>query len=245
MPKKSITKQTREERNAKIREWHASHREELLAKQRAFYDIHREEKRAADRAYYEANREKRIAYQRAYKDANREKVRTDGQAHRAANREKIAAKDRAYYEANHEEVIAKVRAYKDANREKVRAIGRAHRDAHIDAQRAKSRAYYAANPDKSRMHAHNRRARKIGNGGKHTASEWRALCAWFGNVCLRCGAQEKLSVDHVVPLSKGGTSAIDNLQPLCKPCNNRKHTKLIDYRDPELLIGFLESLQGT
>jgi len=41
-------------------------------------------------------------------------------------------------------------------------------------------------------------------------------------ICQGCGARRYLSVDHIIPESKGGTLALDNLQTLCKPCNSRK-----------------------
>jgi 5-methylcytosine-specific restriction endonuclease McrA len=41
---------------------------------------------------------------------------------------------------------------------------------------------------------------------------------------------DELTVDHVIPLSVGGTNWLKNLQPLCSSCNSSKHTKHIDYR---------------
>lgn len=45
--------------------------------------------------------------------------------------------------------------------------------------------------------------------------------------CQRCGAhvsEQPLEVDHVTPISEGGSSSIDNLQVLCAPCHyNEKH----------------------
>jgi 5-methylcytosine-specific restriction endonuclease McrA len=52
----------------------------------------------------------------------------------------------------------------------------------------------------------------------------------FGEVCLNCGTQEKILVDHIVSRFHGGTNNLDNLQLLCNPCNFRKGTKVIDYR---------------
>ncbi len=40
--------------------------------------------------------------------------------------------------------------------------------------------------------------------------------------CRHCGGWHDLTIDHIHPLSKGGTNAFDNLQTLCKTCNNRK-----------------------
>jgi 5-methylcytosine-specific restriction endonuclease McrA len=81
-----------------------------------------------------------------------------------------------------------------------------------------------------RKYTHNRKAQKLQNGGDFTAQEWLDLCEFYGNRCLCCGEQVPLTIDHVIPLSKGGRNSIDNLQPLCLSCNNIKQDKTIDYR---------------
>lgn len=43
--------------------------------------------------------------------------------------------------------------------------------------------------------------------------------------CLFCGAQSDLTIDHRVPLAKGGTNEDSNLQALCRSCNCRKGAK--------------------
>lgn len=68
------------------------------------------------------------------------------------------------------------------------------------------------------------------NGGKHTASEWAALCAQYRGRCLACKRKRLLTKDHVIPIIAGGTDDISNIQPLCRPCNSSKGTKTIDYR---------------
>ena len=54
---------------------------------------------------------------------------------------------------------------------------------------------------------------------------WLALVAAADGVCRYCGKSQPLTMDHRVPLSRGGRHEIANLIPACKPCNSRKHTR--------------------
>lgn len=44
--------------------------------------------------------------------------------------------------------------------------------------------------------------------------------------CKECGGYQNLTVDHIIPESKGGTLELDNLQTLCRSCNSRKGAKV-------------------
>ena len=50
----------------------------------------------------------------------------------------------------------------------------------------------------------------------------RAVFARDGWQCMYCGAKTSLTVDHVIPRSKGGGSTWDNIVASCAPCNRRK-----------------------
>lgn len=82
------------------------------------------------------------------------------------------------------------------------------------------------------------KSRKLSNSKRRAASkdkieikEWNELLVLYDNKCLCCGRNDKkLTIDHIIPLSKGGKNVIDNVQPLCMDCNRKKHVKTIDYR---------------
>jgi len=59
--------------------------------------------------------------------------------------------------------------------------------------------------------------------GKHTKEEWEALKAVCGDACVKCGAADlDLSKDHIIPICKGGSDGIENIQPMCHRCNSGK-----------------------
>jgi len=80
-----------------------------------------------------------------------------------------------------------------------------------------------------------RRARIAKATGTHSETDWLELKKKYNYMCLCCKKQEpfvKLTEDHIVPLSVGGSNDISNIQPLCRSCNSAKFTKIIDYTLP-------------
>jgi 5-methylcytosine-specific restriction endonuclease McrA len=75
-----------------------------------------------------------------------------------------------------------------------------------------------------------RKGKLFGASGSWTGKQFLALCKKYGNVCLCCHKQRKLTPDHVIPLCRGGSNTLSNIQPLCLPCNVKKHNKATDYR---------------
>jgi 5-methylcytosine-specific restriction endonuclease McrA len=62
----------------------------------------------------------------------------------------------------------------------------------------------------------------------------RAVFARDSWTCQYCGARSNLTVDHVIPRSKGGPSTWDNIVASCAPCNRRKGDRLPPQADMTL-----------
>lgn len=89
-------------------------------------------------------------------------------------------------------------------------------------------AWVKANPEFHRAQQATRRARKKGNGGKHTQADINRIYAEQEGRCKVCAAdflETGYHVDHVVPLAAGGSNGPENLQLLCPTCNVRKGAK--------------------
>jgi 5-methylcytosine-specific restriction endonuclease McrA len=148
---------------------------------------------------------------------------------------------------NPEEHKAYCKAYRKKNLEKVKADIRLWHKKHKEELKAKAKLRMK-NPKVAKRHAKQtrewrkkhprfyairaavRRTRKTKAGGSFTLQQWTTLCNKYGNVCLCCGKHKKLTTDHVIPISKGGSSNISNIQPLCLSCNSHKHTGTTDFR---------------
>lgn len=73
-----------------------------------------------------------------------------------------------------------------------------------------------------------RRAQKRNSGGTHTAADLAEILKAQGNRCAYCRrslARAEKHVDHITPLARGGSNGRDNLQYLCRPCNQSKSAK--------------------
>lgn len=93
--------------------------------------------------------------------------------------------------------------------------------------------YFSACKDcNGSVFAQRRRARTNAASGTHSNQEWEALVAQYER-CPRClrpwegiaplpGQTTPITKDHIVPLAKGGSNSIENLQPLCYSCNSAK-----------------------
>ena len=157
------------------------------------------------------------------KDPEAERARK--RAYYLANKDIVLARSRASYEADREGRKRYIAEWKRANQDRVRASKRRSADANRESVREAKRRWKMENTDTVLAHCHKRRA-ALKAGGSYKPSEWRAVLDAYGHRCRHCASDEKMTVDHIIPISKGGRNTIDNLQPLCLSCNSKKWAKL-------------------
>lgn len=91
---------------------------------------------------------------------------------------------------------------------------------------AYTKEWRKANPDHGRMYRDRRRGLERDAFGSYTPSEVRAVFKRYKDRCAECGLTERLELDHIVPISKGGCNFSYNLRPLCFSCNRSKNASL-------------------
>ncbi len=171
--------------------------------------------------------------QQKYIEANKDHYRDLKRAHQKAHPEKYDEALRKYRESHREELNRKAKERRQKDLEHYREIGRKSYERHAEERRKYSIEYFKEHPEKSVAATNRRRALKLAAEGSHSEEEWQELKAFYNYKCLCCGKQEpeiKLTRDHVIPLTQGGSDSIDNIQPLCARCNSKKTNKHIDYR---------------
>jgi 5-methylcytosine-specific restriction endonuclease McrA len=58
--------------------------------------------------------------------------------------------------------------------------------------------------------------------------EWELVCNYYENKCYYCGRSDvKLTMDHIIPLSKGGVHTPYNIVPSCQSCNSKKKDSIL------------------
>ena len=149
---------------------------------------------------------------------------------RANNPTRSREQQKKWRDNNRDKQNATVAAWASENKDRIKANNAARYQRDKERIAARNKKYRQDNPEESIARVHKRRSIKAQSGGSYTVAEWMALCNNYGNLCLCCHSRRKLTADHVIPIAKGGTSDISNIQPLCMPCNAKKHTCTQDFR---------------
>lgn len=90
------------------------------------------------------------------------------------------------------------------------------------------RIAYATEPVRMREAASRRRARMRGvERFEFSRKDWLNLVDRHRGCCAYCGERKPLTIEHVVPLSRGGRHSVGNIVPACFRCNSSKNARFI------------------
>lgn len=242
--------QTAEQKKQYQREWYAKNREREREKQRAYLAAHREENKVRCRARYASDPDRSKAACKAYRktDAGRAARRREKKRRRERHPERVKAEDKRQRERHRETRIAYMAEYNEKHADRLRPLMRSAYYANHEARLQYNATWRQANPGYDRLWRQQnpdaakaiivkknqkRRAVKkgaaVGQDAKATLARIRSIKSPDVMPCHWCGTdttKDKRHVDHIIPISRGGPHAADNLCCACPRCNYRKRNKM-------------------
>lgn len=156
---------------------------------------------------------------REYYAKNAEKKRQEARERYKRNRETVLERQKEFYKNNPDLRRKKDKKYREKNREKIRSSNRKRRYELKD-----------IHPEILKFRDFNQRHKKraVYDDGTISIDSLDSLFEKQKHKCAYCGKNlvgiDK-TLDHIFPLSKGGSHSIKNVQYLCRSCNSRKGTR--------------------
>lgn len=146
----------------------------------------------------------------------------------AINPKKKAEYNRRWRAANRVQRRKALAIWRRENPEKRRTHDRVQRTKHAVKRKVQGRRWQIANPEKIKKYNSKRRAFKANAIGSFTEVDIARILKLQNKRCAYCRdpLDKKYEVDHIIPLSRGGTNYPKNLQLLCRfKCNQSKRDK--------------------
>ncbi len=201
------------------KKWNEEHPEETKAysktpKRKAY-------KKVYDKKYNEEHKEEIKEYNKKYNEEHKEEKQAYDKKRYEDNPEKEKKFSNKYYSEHKDNLEFK---------EKKNVKSKKYYKEHPEERKEYSKKYYKEHPEQGKIYDHRRRTRKKGNGGSYTLKEIKKLRKESKGICKGYNkeshfvGEDKLTIDHIIPVIKGGTNNIENIQLLCKSCNSSKGT---------------------
>lgn len=164
-----------------------------------------------------------------YYIANKERYAENGRAYYSANKERKAEQGRDWRERNKEWKAERQRVYRSANSGKWTKYRREYNAKNKERYAEQRRAYEASHPDLRRSIKLRYRATKAAAEGDYGVTDIKRQYEAQGGRCAYCSTplSKGYHIDHVVPLSRGGSNKPDNLVATCPTCNISKRDRLL------------------
>lgn len=182
-----------------------------------------------DRLYYENNKEEILKRMSIYREENKDKVKEQKRIEYENNREKYLLRRKTYYRENRAEILKEMKLYQKENRERIAEYKRNYsiKNRHILAKKAR---VYAKNNAES-FRERNARRKALLRQNKVGEVDYEKILKRDGLFCYLCGSDiddGDYHMDHVIPLSRGGSHSMENIKVTHARCNLIKHNKTVE-----------------
>lgn len=211
--KNILRKQCRDCRKKIRRANYETNREKILEQSKNWKVEHKEQRQETHRKWYEEKRDSILEKSRAWHHKTKHLFVENKRQYRIANKEKISERRKNDHERKREYDLELNKKWYQNNKEK-----------HLN----DIKLWRRKNKDKATIIINNYRARKAKAGGTFTKEDIDKKLSYQNNLCWWCDKEmnKKYSIDHIIPLSRGGSNYPDNIVICCISCNASKGNKL-------------------
>lgn len=183
--------------------------------------------RISNKNWRETNKDLKKIQSKIYRDANKEKEAARAKKYREDHKESIAQKKHDQYVANPTPTKTRAKEWRINNPERKSAANQEWAKVNPEKDRNSKRKWKSENPERTAAAGARRRARKLGS--RIEIVDRKLVLARSNSICYLCGKiiYDKLHIDHITPLARGGSETMDNLASTHARCNFSKRDKLL------------------
>jgi len=182
----------------KEKEWRNNHKEEILIKAKKYREENKEYTKEYDRKYYIENKKKKREYEKKYSYDNKEGLRKYYKKYRENIKNKNIAREykKKYYIKNKEKIKKYISNWAKTDNGRISRKKADHKRSSL----LKNSLFDLTNKDIKKIFK-----RDV--------------------VCVYCNSFNRLSLDHIIPVSKGGDTTFNNIVLACHSCNSSKNAQ--------------------
>lgn len=184
-------------------DYYSKNKEEINKKNRDYYHDNKERMKDSMSQYYQENKEELLSYQKQYYQNNKDKIKEYDKQYNLENKDKILTYHKMYRKSEHGKEV--VRRYNNSIEGKL----------------------------KNHNKTNKRRIRLINSENTLTSEELDSNISYFNNRCAYCeclfSEDNKMHLEHIVPVSKGGGTTKENIVPACATCNLSKGANFLGH----------------
>jgi hypothetical protein len=212
--------------------YYLANRDRIIKRNREYRLAHKDRVNARCREWYVRNRIRCLERSRAYNHTHADEIRVYLKEYRKNNCEQIQDYHKRRYTQNREDYKVRASTYYHTHKSERKVWSSSYYLTHSVQVYNNVKNWRRNNPDRIHELRSAYRRRKCYAEGSHTYKEWLELRDSTLGICPACkqnGDVRRLTRDHIIPLSKGGSDFISNIQPLCLSCNSKKGTEEFYY----------------
>jgi 5-methylcytosine-specific restriction endonuclease McrA len=193
-------------------------------------------KKASNKKSEKKNKENK----KAYREQNKEKFKRYFHNRYINNKEENKQIYKEYYQKNKEAIKERTKKYLQENKDKIEEyLARTHinrldkKAIYRKNNKDNIKKYYDEHKEYYKNYILKRKSLKRGLISIYSEDDWENCKNHFNNKCAYCGADNKLSQDHFIALTRRGEYTKNNIVPACYRCNSSKGNRDFFYWYPQ------------